>query len=288
MSSHPPPPLPAPSPLDAAREFCNQRGYDLGDDLGSGAFKVVYNATIEGAPFALKVAPVYGSTERFERETGALLSCAHPSIATLREGLLFEMGPAKFWLVVEELLSGGTLETRLAAGLLTQEEVRTIGAHLADALAHLQERRLVHRDVKPANILFRNDLAIPVLTDFGIVRVLDAPTITQAFAAQGPNTPAFAAPEQLNNEMPLIDGRTDQFGLSVVLVMSLLGRHPYMGEGEHIQHAIERVRARQPMPAQNIDFLTAQGFTSLIKALQPWPAQRYRKTTEFAKAIRTS
>ncbi len=249
---------------------------------------MVYSATIDGAPFALKVAPVYGSTERFERETGALLSCAHPSIASLREGLLFEMGAARFWLVVEELLSGGTLESRLATALLTQGEVRTIGSHLANALAHLQDRRLVHRDVKPANILFRDDRAIPVLTDFGIVRVLDAPTITQAFAAQGPNTPAFAAPEQLNNEMPLIDGRTDQFGLGVVLVMSMLGRHPYMAEGEHIQHAIERVRARQPIPPQNIELLNAQGFPSLLKVLQPWPAQRYRKTGEFAEAIRIS
>ena len=84
---------------------------------------------------------------------------------------------------VEEYLPGGTLAERFAAGRMEHPLIRNIGLSLADALDHLRGRNLVHRDIKPANILFRtSDTA--VLTDFGIVRMLDAPSLTQDFLPQ--------------------------------------------------------------------------------------------------------
>ncbi|MGO4780240.1 serine/threonine protein kinase, partial [Lysobacter sp. 2RAB21] len=113
-------------------------------------------------------------------------------------------------------MPGGTLEAKLLTRSISPDEVRYIGLCLADVLDHLNDRRLVHRDIKPANILFASDGQTPILTDFGVVRVLDQPSLTRDFVGFGPGTPAYAAPEQLNNEKQLIDWRTDQFGLAVV------------------------------------------------------------------------
>lgn len=276
----------APTPAEAAQEFCKLRGFEYIENLDAGAFKVVFKVERAGEIFALKVAPILISAERLSRETIALQSCDHHSIAVVHEGALFELKGAKFWIVIEEFLPGGTLERKLAERLMLPAEARALGLSLADALIHLQDKRLVHRDVKPANVLFRDDGVSPVLTDFGIVRMLDEPTITQAFAIQGPGTPAFASPEQLNNEKDLIDARTDQFCLAVVLTGAIFGHHPYMENGETIHHAIERVRAKQSLPGATVEKLAGVGFSSLVTALEPWPAKRFRRATDFADALK--
>jgi serine/threonine protein kinase len=149
----------------------------------------------------------------------------------------------------------------------------------------LNDKKLVHRDIKPANIMFRAD-GTPVLTDFGIVRMLDQPTLTQAFLNMGPGTPAYASPEQLNNDKALIDWRTDQFDLAIVLAECLLGHHPFLEQGKTIHDAIMAVAARQEMPAANTKRLQALGFSCLIKALMPWPIARYRRPCELIESLK--
>jgi serine/threonine protein kinase len=189
------------------------------------------------------------------------------------------------WVVVEEYLAGGTLQDLQATQRLNGTEVKDLGIALAEVLEHLHERRLVHRDIKPANILFRED-GTPVLTDFGIVRMLDQPTLTQAFLAMGPGTPAYAAPEQLTNEKALIDWRTDQFGLALVLAECLIGRHAFCEEGRTVHDAIVAVSARAALPESTVRELTATGFGCLVTALQPWPVSRYRRPAQFIEALK--
>lgn len=269
-----------------AQRLCADRGFQLAGDLGSGAFKVAFLVKLEGRDAALKLAEIPGSAERFTREVAALRSCGHASIATVLDAFTITDDAGRpVWVVIEEYLAGGTLEQRQAAGRIVPADVRIIGTNLAEVLGHLRERRLVHRDIKPANILFRDAGPAPVLTDFGIVRMLDAPSLTHDFAAAGPGTPAYAAPEQLNNEKNLIDWRTDQFGLAVVLAESIIGRHPFQAGGESIRDAIVRVAARGRLPDEARQELRAAGFGSLEQALEPWPVKRYRRPEDLVHAI---
>ena len=89
------------------------------------------------------------------------------------------------------------------------------------------EKQVVHRDIKPDNILITNS-GSPKIIDLGIARLLDQESITQTFAPRGPSTPIYAAPEQLQNKKTLIDFRTDQFNLGILLLQLLLGgEHPF-------------------------------------------------------------
>jgi serine/threonine protein kinase len=114
--------------------------------------------------------------------------------------------------------------------------------------------------------------------------MLEAPTLTQEFLPQGPGTPLYAAPEQLRNEMPLIDWRTDQFGLALVLAECVLGFHPFGPEGEE-GLAIARIARREPLPVRSREQLVQKGFGSLIRAMAPWPVQRYKSPADFVTAL---
>lgn len=274
----------APDLTAAAVDLCIQRGFEFCGSLGSGAFKSAYLAKTSAGPVALKLAVVSGSPERLIREASALQGCSHPSIACLVETFLYQHGTLTLWVVLEEFLDGGTLEQRLKSGVLMPSDVRKIAIPLAEVLEHLHERRLVHRDIKPANIIFRGD--VPVLTDFGIVRMLDHPTLTHAFLAMGPGTPAYAAPEQLTNEKAFIDWRTDQFDLAIVLAECLTGHHPYLNTGRNLHDAIVAVSAKQEIPVASASELSELGFGCLIQALKPWPVARYRKPLQFIDALK--
>jgi serine/threonine protein kinase len=201
----------------------------------------------------------------------------------LHEAYATSSNGCEYWLSVEEYLPGGTLAQRLGTGPIDAPSVRQIGIPLADALGHFREKKLVHRDIKPANILFRST-GQPVLTDFGIVRMLDAPTLTHDFLPRGPGTPLYAAPEQLLNEKALIDWRTDQFCLALVLAECAIGYHPFAPERD-LPLAVQRMATRQAIPAQASKDLTACGFAPLVKALALWPAERFRAPQAFIEAL---
>jgi serine/threonine protein kinase len=267
---------------NVAALVCKQRDFRLVRDLGAGAHKRAYLSERAGEQFALKVAPITPSLKpRFVRETEALKGCSHVAIAQLRETFTLTVDDAEYWISIEEFLAGGTLAERRPP--LTIAQLRAVALTLTDALAHLHDRNLVHRDIKPANILFRSaDQA--VLTDFGIVRILDAPTLTAEFLPVGPGTPLYAAAEQLLNEMPLIDWRTDQFDLALVIAESALGHHPFSPERDpHL--AIGRVARREALPAASREALAAVGFGCLIQSLAPWPVQRYRLPADLRTAL---
>lgn len=274
--------------LDAvAAQICQQCGFEFRGLLGKVAFKSAYLAIYNNAPFAMKLAAVSDGADRLVREAAALQGCEHPSIAKLLQAYAYSHGSHQLWVVYEEYLGGGTLEAGLKQWRITPESVRYVGVGLAEALEHLHDKRLVHRDIKPANIMFRGGSDMrPVLTDFGIVRMLDQPTLTHAFMQMGPGTPAYAAPEQLNNEKTLIDWRTDQFGLGLVLTECLLGHHPWAVSGKSIQDAILAVASRQDLPAASAQRLHELGFASLTHALKVWPIARYRRPTDFIDALK--
>jgi eukaryotic-like serine/threonine-protein kinase len=114
--------------------------------------------------------------------------------------------------------------------------------HLIEGLDLLWQRRIVHRDVKPDNLLIPAE-GPPKIIDLGIARLMDAESLTQTINGRGPCTPVYAAPEQLKNRKARIDPRTDQFGLGIVFLQLLLGGcHPFdpalVGRGDSIVYNI--------------------------------------------------
>jgi serine/threonine protein kinase len=156
---------------------------------------------------------------------------------------------------------------------------------LAEAIEHLAAKHLVHRDIKPDNIMFRGKSWSPVLVDFGVVRDLTKSSVTQSFALMGPGTPYFAAPEQLVNDKHLIDWRTDQFSLGVTLVVAMRGQHPFHHAGDTELETIERVAARGALSDEFVAWTEASAFAMLRPMLGGWPVERISTPALLIKAF---
>lgn len=269
-----------------AQAYCLANDLNFRKALGTGASKHAFLVEGHVGPAALKIADILANqTDRLLRETDTLRSCNHPGIAHILSAQRFTWGVGQYWVVMEEYLEGGTLEEQVQSGATDNASLMLIARKLANVIGYLQPMQLVHRDIKPANIMFRSSLLEPVLTDFGIVRVLNAPSLTQDFLQQGPGTPFYAAPEQLNNDKALIDWRTDQFCLAVSISDCVLGHHPFQLPSESPHDAIARVARRESLPRTNFEGLAHSGFEALGKAMHPWPIGRYCTPAQFVSAL---
>jgi serine/threonine protein kinase len=144
-------------------------------------------------------------------------------------------------------------------------------------LSHIAGLRLVHRDIKPDNVMLRQNGVTPVIVDFGLVRDLSAVSITPTWAMNGPGTPLFAPPEQLLNQKAQIDWRADQFSLGVMTSYALFGFHPYAEVGDSPPQIVSRVQTRSDLSAQFKAAVTAAALPVMMKMCAPWPYQRFTK-----------
>jgi hypothetical protein len=199
--------------------------YRLRRRLGTGGFATVWLARDErlDREVAVKILPrarVIGG--RFEREARAAARLAHPGIVTLYEAAVDDEGAY----LVSELVHGTTLDELLAAGRLSDRDVVQVGIALCDALAHAHALGVVHRDVKPSNVLVPDRPTTPAqvarLTDFGVARVLDGDSLTRTGDVIG--TAAYMAPEQAEG-LPA-GASADLFSLTLVLYEGLSGVNP--------------------------------------------------------------
>jgi len=202
-------------------------GFDIEGEIGEGAMATVYLATQRSLErkVALKIiatALAADATfcERFLREGKTLARLSHPHTVTIHD--IGNVGDRYY--MAMEYLPDGTLKERIAAGMSAEQGVIYV-RQIASALGHAHAKGLVHRDVKPANILFRAN-GSAVLSDFGIAKSLDDRTqFTQAGFAVG--TPSYMSPEQARGLE--IDGRADLYALGVVFYEMLMGKLPYTG-----------------------------------------------------------
>jgi eukaryotic-like serine/threonine-protein kinase len=175
---------------------------------------------------------------RFAREAHAAANLSHPNICQL---YAYGEGADRPYLVLE-FLAGGTLEERLAAGeRFSDADVAKCAVELASALAHAHGRGVVHRDVKPANVLFDSE-GRAKLSDFGIARVADRPTLTEAGTLLG--SAAYISPEQAQGK-PLTP-TTDVYAFGVILYRLLTGRLPFEAD-DPLALAAMHVR-KEPSP----------------------------------------
>lgn len=268
-----------------AEAFCLANGHRFIRPVGSGAFKETFHVVLaNGQAQALKVYEQGFSVERTDRELKAMQRCSHLNIGRLTATAWFDHEGSRYLLSCEEFLGGGTLTARLQLGLLSEVETRHIAKQLVSAIVHIASNDLVHRDIKPDNILFRDDGVTPVIVDFGIVRDLGSSSLTHTWFLRGPGTPLYAPPEQLRNEKSIIDWRSDQFSLGVVLCFCIFGLHPYREANETDSQAVERVAERKTQGSLFVEAASNADLPMLIKMTKPWPVQRFRKPSDLQKA----
>ena len=280
-------------PAAAARAFGDLSGsmmghYLLESQIGGGAMATVYRAVdrVRNRPVALKVlAPGADdiTRRRFQQEARTVSVLEHPNIVrTLQVGQT--SGGVTY--IAMELVDGPSLSDLLARlGTLPVHDTCALLEPIARALGFAHAAGIVHRDVKPANILLRRvavdapgavllsgtgDAVVPLLSDFGIARALDAPELTAVGRTIG--TPAFMAPEQCAGDDE-IDGRADIYSLGAVCYRCLVGRAPYTGTTTQILYA--HVYEPLLMPDDVLARLPASAVDILRRALMKEPAQRY-------------
>lgn len=271
-----------------ARSICQSEGLTLEHSLGQGSFKQAYLVMDKsGNQYALKIIQDPNPSPRILREIQSLKRCNHLSIAKLINLGTHAIGGVEYQYLIEEYLSGGTLSSLInSLGGLDESSIVSLAKLLADALSHLQTLRLVHRDIKPDNILFRDDISTPVLVDFGCVRDLSASSLTQTWALRGPGTPYFSSPEQLNNQKPLIDWRSDQFSLGVSLFYAQFRAHPYQHPDEPVfsPETVDRVAQRGERRSDLMQLIGNTPLYPIDKMTTQWPVLRYRYPEDLAEA----
>lgn len=253
-------------------------GFDIQGEIGEGAMATVYLATQRSLErkVALKVmaaalAADPSFCERFLREGKTLARLSHPHTVTIHD--IGNVG--ELYYMAMEYLPNGTLKERIAAGLTPEQGLAYI-RQIASALGYAHAQGLVHRDVKPANILFRAD-GTAVLSDFGIAKSLDDRTqFTQAGFAVG--TPSYMSPEQARGQD--IDGRADLYALGVVLYEILVGELPYNGTD-----ALSTALAHLTEPLPELPLHHGRYQHILRKLLAKDPAERYPDAAALLTAL---
>ncbi|MBS0659971.1 MAG: serine/threonine protein kinase [Verrucomicrobia bacterium] len=278
----------SPSDLfDHASAIAAEKGYALHTYCGAGAFKQTFHASSEVyGEIALKLFDKANTSQaRAAREIDTIKVFRSSYVAKFFEFFEHVHAGATRYVIVEEFLGGGTLEKELSMENPCRERIRRILICLAHALDEMQAQHLVHRDIKPANIMFRKPGGDPVLVDFGIARHLGKTSLTHSWVPQGPCTPYYASPEQLNNDKLLIDWRSDQFSLGVVAFESLFGAHPYQSRSMSPGDAIDAVAARSTPSSEMTRQAEEAGFGALTKMVQPWPVQRFSTPRQLIQSV---
>jgi len=263
--------------------------YEILRELGRGAMGIVYEGHDPdiGRKVAIKTirfdvirqrAEQDEAQKRFTREARSAGNLNHPNIVTIYdvgqdEGLTY---------IAMEYIEGESLETMIAEGRRPElEAVLSLIGQIGDALDFAHRHGIIHRDIKPGNILIDKD-GRPRLLDFGIARVSSS-TMTQTNMVMG--TPYYMAPEQIAGKT--VDHRADIFSLGTILYEILTLTKPF--PGENITTVIYRILNEEPPEPRNYDQNLPAGLDYVVKkALAKNPAQRYQSCRELADDLRNS
>ncbi len=254
-TAQPAPPAPSASPeptAPAARRVLGER-YELGEIVGRGGMSTVHRAYDRhtGQYVAVKVfragTDLLHADRRYRREVDLLSTLSAPGLVALLDADLGETAtPYTTPYLVTELVDGLTLSKRIKQSTLTEEQVARLGAALCTTLAYVHQHGIVHRDVKPSNILIPNGaedgLSEPKLVDFGIAVATDDTRLTLHDSTIG--TANYLSPEQVRGE--LVTSASDIFSLGLVLIEAMTGTYAYPGKG--IETAVMRLSRPPDIP----------------------------------------
>lgn len=258
-------------------------GYTILEELGSGGMGRVYLARqdrLGGRLVALKVLPQASAIsprarQRFRVEAESVAKLRHRNIVAIHdviddgETLAYAMEWVEGKPLAQVIREGGRLDPTAACRL---------GIAVARALSAVHEAGLVHRDVKPSNVLLRKD-GTPLLTDFGLVRETDTTVVTQA--GQFVGTLAYASPEQLRGEADSIDRRSDIYSLGVTLYHAICARLPFTGRST--AEVLRQIEQGVVRPLRTADRRLPRDLQTIVhKAMDPVPGRRYQSADELA------
>ncbi len=263
-------------------EFTNIGRYEIKDELGRGGMATVYRAYDPSfdREVAIKVLPrefLHNPQflDRFKREIKTIAQLEHPAIVPVydvgeHEGIPF---------FVMRYMPGGSLSDMIEKGRFSLEDTARTVERLASALSYAHRKGVVHRDLKPDNILFNED-GYPFISDFGIAKFTETHTNLTGSGIIG--TPAYMSPEQATGD-PL-DHRSDIYGLGVIVYQMLTGQQPYnadtpMGVAiKHVTDPVPDIRLAAPdLPEELGDVMK--------KVLAKDREERYATAVEFARAL---
>lgn len=268
-------------------------GYKLSQQLGEGAFATVWKATqlSTGLPVALKVIRVDLASDqvyyRFEREVQLMQRLDHSGIAQIYD----QHVTRDLAYSAIELIDGTTFDNYLHDQKPNPIDILNVIAKVCDILEYAHQQGVVHRDVKPSNIMITRDKQ-PKLLDLGLGKSLfheQQFELEQNLSLDGSaiGTPTFMAPEQACGEHDKIDGRTDVYALGIVLYIALVRRHPHNVQGQSVGRTLLTMatkRAQRPCEFDPQFDLALQDV--MMKALARRPDDRYPSAGEFSRAIR--
>ncbi len=254
--------------------------YELNHLIARGGMAEVYRAhdRLLDRPVALKVlfpelSVDRSFVERFRREAQAAANLSHSNIVPV-----FDWGEdGGTYFIVMEFVDGRPLSAILkTAGPLSAERTADIGAHVAAALGYAHRHGVIHRDVKPGNVLITDDGQVKV-TDFGIARAVNTEeSLTQTGAVMG--TATYFSPEQA--EGMGVDARSDIYSLGVVLFEMVTGRPPFLGDTP-VAVASKHVRDHPPAPRELNPAVPPTFEAVILKAMAKDPAFRYQTAEDL-------
>jgi len=295
----PAPPAKPPQPTDAAKEMAQVvrderpdplvgttiNGFKIQGRIGSGGFGVVYRAFDKNLErsVAIKMLPPklakagQGLMDRFLREARSAAKLGHPNIVTIHQICAYK----ETFYIVMELIDGGALyeflqvQKRFGPG----EATRIIRA-AAEGLGHAHRRGIIHRDIKPGNIMMANDGQVKV-SDFGLARdVLQGRDIVGEGHCLG--TPRYMSPEQALGDQPT--AASDLYSLAATYYALLTGRAPFDGASDR-EIMKKQVTDAVPDPRQFVSGLPVAAFRFFEKAMAKQPEDRYQTADEFVAAL---
>ncbi|MDH3591032.1 MAG: protein kinase [Planctomycetota bacterium] len=286
-------PLPAPA-RDAELPVGSRVGaFELVRVLGSGGMGTVYEAeqTTPRRRVALKMMQVgpadTAARRRFEYEIEILASLRHPGIAQVYEsGLHVEDGRELPWFAMELLESARPIVEYARAEDLPLAARIELFADVCDAVHHGHTKAVIHRDLKPDNVLVDAE-GRPKVIDFGVARTIETGSATLTHAGEIVGTLLYMSPEQLLGDRTAVDTRSDVYSLGVVLFELLTGEPPYSVDKRDLVSIAQMIRDFAPRrPGKLVRALRGDLETILLKCLEKEPGRRYSSANALGQDLR--
>jgi serine/threonine protein kinase len=256
--------------------------YEVQDFIGQGAMGVVYRAyhaqlARTGAVKVMQgISPDVDSIARFRREAQAIAQMRHPNILNVFDFGEFEGTPY----MIVEYVPGGSLASRMRHGPMDHSTIIETLSGIANGLDYAHSLGIVHRDVKPANVLLEKD-GTPVIADFGLVKLLQSASVSMSGVTTG--TPAYMSPEQVTGSP--VGPAADRYSLATIAYEMLTGAIPFDGEGV-LEVLYAHVHRDPPPPSLRRPDLGRRVDAVVLRGLAKDPTQRWESCEAFVTALR--
>ncbi len=275
--------------MEQALEAPRIEGYQILDKLGQGGMGTVWHAIQLGTrrKVALKLmsAAMFASDRarhRFDREVELTARLDHPNIAQV-----FDSGLDRgIYFYAMERVDGTPLDLYVESHKMSRRDILELMRTICQAVHHAHQRGVIHRDLKPPNILVDPD-GQPHVLDFGLARTVlhEQGELNVTIEADLAGTPAYMSPEQAAGHMDKLDTRTDVYSLGVILYRLLLGQPPHELSGSQLE-ILRRISDTEITPPRTIDKKMDRELEAILcMALAKNPEQRYASAGEFARNI---